>query len=410
MDFLDYFFIIYLFIGLYIISLLLFIYFPNRKKIFEYPKSYPEKVSIIIPSYNEGKTIGNTLKHILDMNYPKKMIEIIVVDDCSTDNSVQIVKEYARKYKNIKLLQTKRNSGCAAVPTNLGVKNATSKYVIVLDADSYPDKDSLNKMIGFLQEDQRVAAVTPAILTRSAGTLMQKMQHIEYDLTAVTRKLLDMVDSVYVTPGAFALYRKSALIEVGLFDQKNLTQDIEIVWRLLSKGYKVKMCFAAKAHTETPSTFKLWWAQRNRWNIGGYQTLNKYKSSIFRKGMLGNFIIPYFAFSLILALLGLATSVYIFLKNIITYSLALKYALYASASPISLQQLALAPSIITFFGMALFILGIGITFFFISIIKSLEPREGNVLNILFYLVIYSLIYPLVTISSLFRIIRNKRKW
>lgn len=410
MDFIDSIFLMYTFVGLYMISLFIFIYIPNRKKMFDYPKSFPEPVSVIIPCHNEGKTIGESIKHVLNMNYPKDMVEIIIVDDCSSDDSWKIIQEYAKRYENIRVFKTEKNSGRAAVPRNLGAKKAKNKYLLMLDADSYPEKDSLNKMIGFMQEDPLVAAVTPAILTRTPRTFIQKMQHIEYDLVAFTRKLLDLIDSVYVTPGAFALYRKDALIRVGLLDTHNLTEDIEIVWRLLSKGYKVRMSFAAKAHTETPDTIKSWWKQRNRWNIGGYQTLNKYKSLIMRKGMLGNFIVPYFSVSLILGILGLLMFFYLLIKNASTYLLSLKYSLAASTSIVSLSQMNLSPSIINLFGIALFILGLVMVFFSIGIVKYLEPRERNTLNIFFYLIVYSFVYPFITISSISRIVRGQYKW
>ena len=399
----------YTFTGFYMLCLFVIIYIPNRKNLLNYPKCRQEPITIVIPCYNEGKTIENTIKHCLNIDYPKNLIELIVVDDCSTDDSWKIINDYSKRYK-IKVLKTKHNSGGPATPRNIGIKSAKSEYVLVIDSDSYPEKDSLNKMLGFMQKDPLVAAVTPSILTRPPTNFIQKIQHIEYDLVAFTRKMLDMVDSVYVTPGAFALYRKDAIIKVGLLNPKNMTEDIEIVWRLLSKGYKTKMSFAAKAYTETPSTIKMWWKQRNRWNIGGYQTLNKYKSLIFKRGMLGNFIIPYFASSLLLGIIGIMMFVYLFVKNTIIYSLLLKYSIYASAPIFSSSQLAISPSIISLLGIALLLFGLFMTFFSIGIIKNIETRKRNILNILFYMTVYSFIYPLITISSLIRMTKGDYQW
>ena len=273
MNLVDIIFFFYIFVGLYMLSLFIFIYIPNRRNMFYYPKGKPEPVSIIVPCYNDSAHIGKTIDSLLDLNYPKEFIEIIVVDDKSKDNSVDIIKEYVKKYKNVRLIINERNSGGAAEPSNIGIKAAKYDYVAVTDADSFPDRDNLIKMIGFLQEDKGVGAVTCAVLARKPENFIQKLQSIEYRVIAFNRKLLDCVDSVYVTPGPFALYRKKYLFEVGLFDVKNMTQDIEIVWRLLSYGYKARMCLAAKVHSETPEKFKAWWKQRVRWNIGGTQTL-----------------------------------------------------------------------------------------------------------------------------------------
>ncbi|MBS3090971.1 glycosyltransferase family 2 protein [Candidatus Pacearchaeota archaeon] len=410
MDLIDIVFLIYTFAGLYMLSLFFFVYILNRKKIFEHPKCKLEPVSIVIPCYNEAEHIGKTLECLQKLDYPQSLIEIIIVDDCSKDNSIEIIKKYIAKFKNIMLITSKKNSGGAAIPTNIGIKSAKSKYAITLDAETYPDPGSIKKMLGLLQEDEKVAAVTGSILTRHQNSWIQKMQAIEYDITSLFRKILDLVDSVYVTPGAFAMYRKEAVIKAGLFDPSNLTQDIEMVWRLLSKGYKARMSLAAKAHTETPYKFKDWWNQRNRWNIGGTQTLLKYKSLIFKKGMLGNFIIPYFAISLILSILGIFLFIFMIIKNISIYYLVTKYSLFASASLLTLRDLAVAPSIMSYFGIALFILGLWMTFFSLGIMRYLEPKKRNVLNIIMFLFIYSFIYPLIMIDSKSKMIRGIYKW
>jgi len=251
-NFIDGVFFFYVFLGLYMASLFIFIYLGNRKTLWEYPKGKPEPVSIVMPCYNESKVIGGAIESLLKLNYPKKMLEIIIVDDRSTDNSAEVIRRYAKKYRNVRLIVNERNSGGAAEPTNIGVRAAKYKYIAVADADSTPERDALIKMIGFLQEDKRVGAVTCSILTQHQKTIFQKLQDLEYGVIAFTRKLLDSVDSVYVTPGPFALYRKKDLIKIGLFDPKNMTQDIEIVWRFLSRGYIARMCLATHVYSDTP--------------------------------------------------------------------------------------------------------------------------------------------------------------
>jgi len=245
-------FFIYIFIGLYMLSLMVLIYLSNRNKMFDYPEGKLEPVSIVMPCYNAEKMIGGAIESLLALDYPKHMIEIIVVDDKSTDNSVSVIKKYVRKYKNIRLIVNKRNSGGAAEPTNIGIKAAKYAYVAVTDDDSYPDKDVILKMIGFLQENKKVGGVTCSVMVKNPQTFMQRLQAIEYTIIGFSRKLLDCVGAVYVTPGPFALYRKSTLIKLGLFDTKNLTQDIEIVWRMLSRGYTARMSLGARVYSIAP--------------------------------------------------------------------------------------------------------------------------------------------------------------
>lgn len=401
-------FFFYMFIGLYMLLLLLFIYLPNKERLFRYPKGKPEPVSVVIPCYNAEKTIGKAIESILNLDYPKEMIEVIVVDDRSKDRSSEIVRSYAKNNNRVRLIVNERNSGGAAEPTNIGVRNARYKYIAVADDDSSPEPDALGKMIGFLQEDEKTAAVTCAVLSRKPRTFMQKLQAIEYSVIAWNRKLLDLVDSVYVTPGPFALYRKKALFEVGLFDTKNLTQDIEIVWRLLSKGYKARMCLDARVHTETPEKFREWFRQRQRWNIGGTQTLIKYKNLVFRKGMLGAFIIPFFSFSLFLGIIGLGIFSYLVFNRILLNYLIAHYSLYADVALLRIQDITFYPSILNYFGAVLFLAGTWFTFTGLGVMG--QGRKGNLFNIFFYILIYLAVYPFIMISALYKYSTGKYSW
>lgn len=403
-------FFFYMFIGFYMLSLFLFIYIPNRKKIFSYPESKPEPVSIVVPCYNESKTIGETIEALLKLDYPKEMIEIIIVDDKSSDNSVEIIKKYTKKYKNVRLIVNNKNSGGAAEPTNLGVKAAKYNYIAVTDADSSPQPDAVKKMLGFLQQDKKVAAVTCAVLVKSQETLMQKLQAIEYVVIGFGRKILDLIDAVYVTPGPFALYRKKSLIEVGLFDAKNLTQDIEIVWRLIAHGYSARMCLAAKVYSEAPEKFSQWWKQRLRWNIGGTQSILKHKKHIFKKEMLGAFIIPYFSASLFLGIFGLGIFIYLFIRRVTYYYLSTKYSVYAQTAILRLQDLSFSPSILNYLGAVMLILGASYTFIMLTVMNEPGVRNKNIFNVAIYQIIYLMIYPFIMIHGLSKLIRGKYTW
>jgi cellulose synthase/poly-beta-1,6-N-acetylglucosamine synthase-like glycosyltransferase len=410
MSFVDLVFFVYIFIGLYMLSLFFFLYLPNRKKMFDYPVGKPEPVSIVMPCYNEGAFIGKAIESVLSLNYPKDMLEVIIVDDRSKDNSVEIIKRYTQKYSNVRLIVNKRNSGGAAEPTNIGIRAAKYEYIAVTDADSFPDRDALLKMIGFLQNDKKVGGVTCAVLAHHSSTFIQKLQEVEYSIIAFNRKLFDIVDSVYVTPGPFALYRKKTLVKVGLFDPKNMTQDIEIVWRLISQGYVARMCLATSVRSETPDKFKAWFKQRIRWNIGGLQTLLKYKSLIFRKGMLGAFIIPFFSASLFIGLFGLFMFIYLFTRKMLVAYLSTKYSIYASTAILSLQDLSFTPSVLNFFGVVLFVLSTSFTIFGLSVVDKRALRNDNLFNVGFYLILYLAIYPIIMITGIYKYVTRSYSW
>jgi cellulose synthase/poly-beta-1,6-N-acetylglucosamine synthase-like glycosyltransferase len=411
MNFIEFVFYVYIFVTLYMTSLLIFLWYPNKKKLYEHPSGKPIPVSIVMPCYNESKTLVEAIDSLMHLDYPKEMLEIIVVDDMSKDNSVEIVNQMIKKYPGkIRLIVNSRNSGGAAEPTNIGVKAAKYDFVAVTDADSMPQSDALIKMIGFLQHDKKVAAVTCAVMAKGNKTFMQRIQMLEYSIIAWNRKLLDCVDAVYVTPGPFAVYKKSALLEVGLFDTKNLTQDIEIVWKLLSHGYIARMCLATRVYSETPEKFRKWWKQRIRWNIGGTQCIVKYRKLIFKNGMLGAFIIPFFSFSLFLGLFGLGIFTYLFIKRIIIKYLSVKYAVYGGATLLRFQDLSIQPTVLNFFGIALLLWGFVFTMIGLEIMGMRKKPEANIFNILFYLLIYLTIYPSIMVTALTKYIRGKYSW
>jgi len=410
MNFIDYVFFFYSFIGLYMLVLMVLVYLPNRKNMFKYPPGKVEPVSIVMPCYNAVHNIGNAIEGLLNLDWPKDMLEIIVVDDCSTDGSQEVIKKYANKYKNVKCILRKQNGGRAAIPTNDGIRIASYNYIAVADDDAVPDRNALKKMIGFLQHDKKIAAVTGAVLVKEPKKFIEKLQAIEYVVIAFARKLLDFVDAVYVTPGPFALYRKEVLLDVGLFDEKNITQDIEVVWRLMSKGYRARMALDTRVYVDSPKKWKQWWRQRVRWNIGGTQTLWKYRRWSLRKNMLGMFIIPFFSASLFLGVFGLGLFFYLALRRIISTYFTTSYSVETGTALLTFQDLSFNPSILNFFGGALFILGLFYVLFGIMTMRELKARYINFYSMAIFLTIYMTIFPLNLIHSLYKMARRNYSW
>jgi len=410
LSFLDVVFFVYTFISLYMLNIFLVLYFTNKNKMFHYPAGKPEPVSIVMPCFNEGHHIGEAIEALLAMDYPKNMIEIIVVDDKSTDNSADVVRGYVKRYSNVRLIVNSRNSGGAAEPTNLGVKAAKYNYVAVADADSVPDRDALRKMIGFIQKDKKVGVVTCSILVKKPWNFLQKIQAYEYFIIAFTRKLLDMVDSIYVTPGPLALYRKDVLFKVGLFDTKNITQDIEMTWNIMAHGYYAKMCTDARVYAASPTKFKGWWKQRVRWNVGGIQTLFKYKKFWFRE-MLGMFVMPLFALGMGLGVFGIGLFAYLIFKNVVLSYLSVKYASYANTALLSMSDLTFTPSILNFFGAAMFILAFWFTLFGLWIMDAKELLgKKDIVSLMFYLIVYMLLYPFTFLTAVVKVMRGNYSW
>ena len=406
---LPYIYLAYMFISLYFLAMFLLIYLKNKKEIFRFPpvkKKY--SVSFIVPIFNEEETIEDTLKHIFAIDY--NLEEVIVVNDCSTDNSFDIIKKMKEKYPKVRVVDHKKNLG-KAESINNGLKIAKGELIAVVDADSYPATDSLKKMIGFF-EDEKVGAVTCVVVARNTNKFIEKLQSIEYKMIALTRKLLDYVDAIYVTPGPLAIYRKRALDEIGGFDKKNMTEDIEVTWHLTYAGWKRKMCLSTTVSSTVPGRFRLWFRQRRRWNVGGLQCIGKYKKDLFnpKRGMLGFFIIPFFILSTFLGLLGLSIFFYLLIKRVISNFLYTGYSIVAETPLLTLEDVYITPTILNYLGIALFFLGFIFLLIVFAVLKEKVLKKENILNIPFYMIIYMAFYPFIMVSAISHAIRGKRVW
>ncbi|MEK6872620.1 MAG: glycosyltransferase [Nanoarchaeota archaeon] len=406
-EFLPYVYLAYMFISLYMLSFFLILYFRNKNRFFDYPK--PKKnysVSFIVPAYNEESTVKETIKHIFDIDYDIK--EVIVINDCSTDNTKKIVEKLLEKYSNLKLINNEKNLGKAG-GLNKGWKVANGELIAVVDADSFPQKDSLKKMVGFF-DDEDVGAVTCPVLVRNKNKFWEKLQAIEYIAISFGRKLLEYVDAIYVTPGPLALYRKKALEDINGFDNDNLTEDIEATWHLAHNGWKRKMSLGASVTSQVPNKINLWWKQRRRWNVGGLQCIKKYKRVIGKKGMLGAFIIPFFIINLFLGVIGLSIFFYLLTTRIISNYLLTKYSIIADTPLITLEEFYITPSILNYLGIVLFLFGLLFVLFTLSILNEKIKKKENLFNIPFYLIFYLILYPFIMINSLWHFAKRKRIW
>lgn len=296
---------VFAFVGVYFTILFMLLFSSHKKKLFHRPQTnnFPS-ISVIIPAHNEEEGIKETIENAKKLEYPRNK-EIIVVDDGSTDKTFEI----ANKIRGIKILRKKRGGKANAL--NFGLRYAKGEIVVCIDSDSYPERNALLKTVPFFEKN--VASVTTSVFVKNAKGILERLQEMEYIMVAWSRKLFEYLNAIYVTPGPMSLYRKDVLKKVGGFDEKNITEDIEIAWRLIKHNYKIKMALDTKVYTTVPKTIKKWWHQRLRWNVGGLQTTAKYFSLFTKKefGSIGTFLLPLFSISYVLASLGFLFLFYI---------------------------------------------------------------------------------------------------
>jgi poly-beta-1,6-N-acetyl-D-glucosamine synthase len=409
MQAIDAIYLIFTFLSLYFTILFLIIYFDTRKDFLKSPmtKKY-EPLTIIMPVYNEEKSVYESIMSVKNSKYPQDMLRIIVVDDASTDNTGAILKTIS----GIEVITNKKNMGNAAKPTNVALNKVKTKYVVVVDADSFIEETALARMIVMLQEDEKVGAVTSAITSRDHNTFLQKIQDIEYSIIVWARKLLQSVESIYVTPGPLAMYRTKILKETGGFDENNITQDIEIAWKVMYYGYKVRMAMQAKVQVTAPKYLRAWWKQRLRWSMGGLQTLWQYRHTLFRTkyGMMGQFVGPFFLLSILTSLTGFA----IFTYAMVVTALKIFLATFAPGQAIQYYvEIIALPSLFLYFGVIILILSIFYVYCGLSTMKNMRYfslKRFRIVYVIIYLTAYVTIFPLVLLAAMWRLYKRDMTW
>jgi len=358
---------------------------------------------MLVPAHNEEDVIEHSIENLKNVNYPKNKLEIIVIDDGSTDRTAEIVK----KIKGITFVRKKQGGKASAL--NAGIRVAKGDIIACMDADSYPKKDAIIQSVPFFDE-KNVAAVTTRIFAKRKKKVLEKFQSVEYAMIAWSRKLFEYVEGVYVTPGPLSFYKKDIVKKVGGFDEKNLTEDIEIAWRILDKGYHIKMS-AGEVYTNIPKSVKKWWRQRLRWNIGGMQTFFKYRGSMFKKGSrsFGYFIVPFFMLSYVLSLLALSMLLYLVYLWVFNNSWYFVSAYSVGVDPIKRMAPMFIPDLFTIFGVLIFVLSILIANMGLKSMRHERSLKIWVYTLL-YLVIYITIFPIILVHSIVNMLRGYREW
>jgi poly-beta-1,6-N-acetyl-D-glucosamine synthase len=240
-------------------------------------------VSVLIPAWNEEVGILKTLQSVLDTQY--KNLEVIVINDGSTDGTHELVTGFvadyeAQNHSNTKIKYMSLPNGGKAKALNRGLTLAEGEFVITVDADSVMEKNAIvNIMKQFT--DNEVAAVAGNVIIGNRKTPIEVMQQLEYLYGFFFKRADSLFNSVYIIGGAAAAYRKNVLLELGGFDHDIITEDIEMSTRILAHGYKTRYAADAVVYTEGPATWTGLCNQRLRWKYGRLLTFIKHRKLFF---------------------------------------------------------------------------------------------------------------------------------
>lgn len=279
-------------------------------------------VSILIPAHNEEMVIAETLEAMMRLNYPNDRLEVIVINDNSSDRTGKIADSYAKKYENIKVIHTKppKAGKGKSGALNQGLSQSTGEVICVFDADNTPEPEAIYWLTLGLQNDQKAGAVVGKFRVSNANkNLLTRLINIE----TLTFQWLAQAGRWFwfkmtTIPGTNFAIRRSILEELGGWDEKALSEDTELSFRVYNLGYYIRFFPAAITWEQEPEAWKVWWRQRTRWARGNLYVIVKYFLSLPKlKNRKVGLDLIYFLFTYFLFFVGVLTSHLIFIIHLI---------------------------------------------------------------------------------------------
>ena len=253
-----------------------------RRRDFRWGEAVTEPVTVLVPAYNERECITNTVRSLMDSDHP---IEIVVIDDGSTDGTADIVD--ALRLPNVRVVRQENQGKPAAL--NNGIAHARHDIVVMMDGDTVFERSTVRELVQPFG-DPRVGAVAGNAKVGNRDRLIGSWQHIEYVMGFnLDRRMYDVLRCMPTIPGAVGAFRRQALERVGGMSDDTLAEDTDITMAMHRDGWHVVYAERARAWTEAPESVRQLWSQRYRWSYGTMQAIWKHRRALVERGPSGRF-------------------------------------------------------------------------------------------------------------------------
>ncbi len=266
-----YLFIFIVFLNRYVFGLYLTLV--RRGKVDETIEGYEPTVTVVVPLYNEGRSIYDTIKSLVRLDYPADKLAVTVVDDCSTDDSYEHACRAAREHANVRVLRNPYNMG-KRKGINHAVREAASEIIVSVDSDVIIYPTALRELVArFVAPD--IAAVGGRVhVSNPNENWLTKLQTIKYYFGQEHLKNLERgLRSVMCLSGCLTAYRRSVLLELEpILEDRNLLgvpikygEDRFLTHQIVKHGYRTVMTMKAMCFTKAATTMRGYFNQQLRW-------------------------------------------------------------------------------------------------------------------------------------------------
>jgi cellulose synthase/poly-beta-1,6-N-acetylglucosamine synthase-like glycosyltransferase/peptidoglycan/xylan/chitin deacetylase (PgdA/CDA1 family) len=255
----------------------------RRRKDFRWGPEFREPVSVVVPAYNEKEGIEAAVRSLATSDYP--MVEVIVVDDGSSDNTADLAEGLG--LANVRVIRVPNGGKPAAL--NIGTAWARADVIVMVDGDTIFEPNSIYELVQPFS-DPRVGGVAGNVKVGNRQSIVARWQHIEYVIGFnLDRRMYDMLQCMPTIPGAIGAFRREALKDVGGVSSETLAEDTDLTIAMGRAGWRVVYEERARAWTEAPSTISQLWRQRYRWSYGTMQAMWKHRHAVVESGPSGRF-------------------------------------------------------------------------------------------------------------------------
>lgn len=248
--------------------------FPDERRL----PALRKGLTVLIPAYNEGKFVADTIRSVQSQTF--KPTAIIVVDDCSKDDTGAVARACSRDDAPVVVVRPEKNCGSKATALNYGMNFVDTEIVLVIDADTTLAPDAIEKLMpGFQERD--VACVCGMVIPRRVKSLWERGRYIEY-LYAFTfyKPIQDYYGRPLIASGCFSAFRTQVLRELGGWSTRTVGEDMDLTWSIYATGRNVRFALDAVCYPVEPHNFDFLNKQLNRWSHGFAQNVKVHASKI----------------------------------------------------------------------------------------------------------------------------------
>jgi poly-beta-1,6-N-acetyl-D-glucosamine synthase len=241
-------------------------------------------VTAIVPAFNEADSIAATIRSLLAQTLP--LAEVIVVDDCSTDETGTIASELGAT-----VIRPDRNTGSKAAAQTFALPFVQTEFCVAIDADTEVAPDAIQRLMAPFA-DLKVAATCGFVLPRHVSSIWERGRYVEY-MFAFTffKPVQDAFDRPLISSGCFSAYRVAAVRHAGGWSNRTMAEDMDLTWSLYRAGHKVRFVPAAVCYPIEPHDFHFLSKQLKRWSHGFIQNVRLHWRHVIHQPYLSAMIL-----------------------------------------------------------------------------------------------------------------------